>query len=60
MRSMDKMLFMVYSGHKNPERTKTGVFISERRQIKFAEIKAREAAQKALDQAAIDEELSGK
>ncbi len=35
MRSLDKMLYMVYTGHRNPERDKQHRFISERRQAAF-------------------------
>lgn len=36
------MLYMAYTGAKNPERTKTGVFVSKRRQVKIAAERARE------------------
>ena len=43
MRSLDKMLYSVYIGAKNPERDKQHRFISERRQIKFVAAESRRA-----------------
>lgn len=47
MRSLDKMMFMVFTGKRNPERAKsptnTRVFISERRQEAYRAIKAKQA-----------------
>lgn len=48
MRSLDKMLYMVYTGHRNPERDKQHNFISEKRQLSFVKIyQARKAKLKA-------------
>ncbi len=48
MRSLDKMLYMVYTGHKNPERDKKHRFISEKRQVALVKIdQARKAKIKA-------------
>ncbi len=43
MRSLDKMLYMVYTGHKNPERDKQHRFISEKRQAAWVAAEAKRA-----------------